>query len=212
MNQFVFQPNVMDIPDLESFLEAKEAMPLPMMDGLLTAIAIGPEIIMPSEWFPLIFGGEPELESEKQAGAVFGTVMEWYNGILRALSDAPEEYEPFLSCDEDGEAVFEDWALGFLAGMELRSKAWAPLFKSEEYSMYLSPIIVHMPGETDPDLYNMVCETLREDPLRLADSVLQIDCFWKQARQYFQGRTKIGRNDPCFCRSGKKFKKCCGTN
>jgi SWIM/SEC-C metal-binding protein len=24
--------------------------------------------------------------------------------------------------------------------------------------------------------------------------------------------TKIGRNDPCICGSGKKFKKCCGAN
>jgi len=24
-----------------------------------------------------------------------------------------------------------------------------------------------------------------------------------------KGRMKIGRNDPCPCRSGKKFKKCC---
>jgi uncharacterized protein YecA (UPF0149 family) len=24
------------------------------------------------------------------------------------------------------------------------------------------------------------------------------------------GRQKIGRNDPCPCGSGKKFKKCCG--
>jgi uncharacterized protein YecA (UPF0149 family) len=23
-------------------------------------------------------------------------------------------------------------------------------------------------------------------------------------------QNKIGRNDPCFCGSGKKFKKCCG--
>lgn len=23
---------------------------------------------------------------------------------------------------------------------------------------------------------------------------------------------KVGRNDPCFCGSGKKFKKCCGKN
>ena len=23
---------------------------------------------------------------------------------------------------------------------------------------------------------------------------------------------KVGRNDPCTCGSGKKFKKCCGTN
>lgn len=25
-------------------------------------------------------------------------------------------------------------------------------------------------------------------------------------------RKKIGRNDPCPCGSGKKFKKCCGSN
>lgn len=25
-----------------------------------------------------------------------------------------------------------------------------------------------------------------------------------------QFRAKIGRNDPCPCRSGKKYKKCCG--
>jgi uncharacterized protein len=25
-------------------------------------------------------------------------------------------------------------------------------------------------------------------------------------------RTKIGRNDPCLCGSGKKYKKCCGLN
>jgi uncharacterized protein YecA (UPF0149 family) len=24
-------------------------------------------------------------------------------------------------------------------------------------------------------------------------------------------RTKIGRNDPCPCGSGKKYKRCCGT-
>lgn len=212
MNYFASEPSVMDIPELESFLEEKEAMPLSMMDGLLTAIAVGPEMIMPSEWFLLIFRGEPELDSEKQAEAVFGAIMEWYNGILKALSEAPEEYEPFLSCDEGGEVVFADWALGFLAGMELRAKAWAPLFKSEAHSMYLTPIIIHMPEETDPDLYNMVYETLREDPLRLADSVIHIDRFWKQTRQYYQGRTKIGRNDPCFCGSEKKFKKCCGAN
>jgi hypothetical protein len=27
-----------------------------------------------------------------------------------------------------------------------------------------------------------------------------------------RGTTKIGRNDPCLCGSGKKYKKCCGTS
>ncbi|MCC2646713.1 MAG: hypothetical protein K0R02_778 [Rickettsiaceae bacterium] len=26
---------------------------------------------------------------------------------------------------------------------------------------------------------------------------------------YERGMPKIGRNDPCFCGSGKKYKKCC---
>jgi preprotein translocase subunit SecA len=28
--------------------------------------------------------------------------------------------------------------------------------------------------------------------------------------QPFKGNDKVGRNDPCPCGSGKKFKKCCG--
>jgi uncharacterized protein YecA (UPF0149 family) len=29
---------------------------------------------------------------------------------------------------------------------------------------------------------------------------------------YTRGKPKIGRNNPCPCGSGKKFKKCCGKN
>ncbi|MBA1334938.1 MAG: hypothetical protein HPY66_0559 [Firmicutes bacterium] len=40
------------------------------------------------------------------------------------------------------------------------------------------------------------------------------ETFNKTLRQYTemvnQTRTKIGRNDPCPCGSGKKYKKCCG--
>ena len=32
------------------------------------------------------------------------------------------------------------------------------------------------------------------------------------AQTYRRSEPKIGRNDPCSCGSGKKYKKCCGTN
>ena len=41
-------------------------------------------------------------------------------------------------------------------------------------------------------------------------AVRSIDRFFEQTRSFFEGGTKVGRNDPCFCGSGKKFKKCCG--
>jgi preprotein translocase subunit SecA len=31
-------------------------------------------------------------------------------------------------------------------------------------------------------------------------------------QQVVRGAAKIGRNDPCPCGSGKKYKKCCGAN
>ena len=31
-----------------------------------------------------------------------------------------------------------------------------------------------------------------------------------QARQPITAEQKVGRNDPCICGSGKKYKKCCG--
>jgi len=30
-------------------------------------------------------------------------------------------------------------------------------------------------------------------------------------RPYVRAEPKVGRNDPCVCGSGKKFKKCCGS-
>lgn len=189
------------------------------MDGFLTAIAIGPELIRPSEWLPYITGGqEPEFKSQNQAQAFFGSVMEWYNGILQTLSQAPEEYEPYIYDNIFGEPIFSDWAEGFLIGVSLRQEAWNALKNSIEFGQHFTPILAHMPdlekggfliGEK---AYAEVHETLKNDETILPNSVIQIDRFWKQTRKYYEGRTKIGRNEPCFCGSGKKFKKCCAAN
>jgi uncharacterized protein YecA (UPF0149 family) len=54
----------------------------------------------------------------------------------------------------------------------------------------------------------------------LPAAVIAIDQFWKgrrrgavpPTRQTVSGSTaKVGRNDPCPCSSGKKYKRCCGT-
>jgi uncharacterized protein len=48
--------------------------------------------------------------------------------------------------------------------------------------------------------------------------LVNIHAFWLPLRQAIYERetsqrlrTKVGRNDPCLCGSGKKFKKCCGS-
>jgi len=47
---------------LDAFLSSDQSPPDSMMlsdlDGFLTAIAVGPELVMPSEWLPVIWGDD----------------------------------------------------------------------------------------------------------------------------------------------------------
>lgn len=48
---------------------------------------------------------------------------------------------------------------------------------------------------------------MREPPLPLADENWNVIA---DSVQPYLAPPKVGRNDPCPCGSGKKFKKCCG--
>ena len=57
-----------DLDALDDYLMSDHApddsMGLSDLDGFLTGVVVGPELILPSEWLPVIWGGaEPEFET-----------------------------------------------------------------------------------------------------------------------------------------------------
>jgi Uncharacterised protein family (UPF0149) len=81
-----------DLEALDKFLMSdrapQDSMMLSELDGFLTGIAIGPELVRPSEWLPLIWGGEaPEFANLDEANAILGSIMARYNEILREIAD-----------------------------------------------------------------------------------------------------------------------------
>jgi uncharacterized protein len=57
---------------LDRFLMSDRSPPDSMMlsdlDGFLSGIAVGPELVLPSEWLPLVWDGEaPEFADESEA-------------------------------------------------------------------------------------------------------------------------------------------------
>lgn len=192
------------------------------LDGFLTAIAIGPELILPREWVPLIWGiNEPVFESDDDAQEVLGAVMNCYNAILLALARDPSTYEPILRANDDGELIAKDWAEGFLMGVALRRDAWEPMLVSDN-AMTLMPILVL---GNEAALASLNADAEDEDLLRSActeeldQTVVAIDRFWKRRRRLegdrdgthsATGGPKVGRNQICPCGSGRKFKHCCG--
>src|SRR5260221_11031106 len=80
---------------LSSDRSPPDSMGLSDLDGFLTAVAIGPELVMPSEWLPIVWGGEePVFADDGEAQAVIGGIMSRYHAILRDV--AAGDVDPML--------------------------------------------------------------------------------------------------------------------
>src|SRR5215212_2748739 len=90
-----------DLDALDLFLASdaspEHCMQISDLDGFLAGVAIGPELVPPSEWLPEVWGGEePVFADAEQARSIIGTIMGRYNEIVRGLDGDPEAYAPIL--------------------------------------------------------------------------------------------------------------------
>ena len=86
-----------DLDALDDYLMSDRApddsMGLSDLDGFLTGIVVGPELIMPSEWLPVIWGGEePIFQTDDEMRTVLGTIMERYNEIAACLNSDQDDF------------------------------------------------------------------------------------------------------------------------
>jgi uncharacterized protein len=193
-------------------------MSLEMLDGFFTALIIGPELVAPSEYFPVIWradnGSGPDWDSPEQAQHVFNLLTKHWNAIAaRRLVSA--EHCPMI--DNFGIAMRgEEWADGFVAGIEMRKDAWGPIFDDRRADQVVMPILA-LCGHTPKEVQVQLTAEMRDGILeQLPATVQMIAAYWRAPNLGFPRRepprsTKVGRNEPCPCGSGKKFKKCCGS-
>ena len=190
------------------------------LDGFLTAIVSGPIAIPPSEWLPEVWGEfEPDWESEELFIAVISMLMRHMNGIANTLMESPLDFEPlFLEriVDNRSYTIVDEWCEGYLRGLNLSPEPWHA--GGEEMIKLLSPIYAFT-GVTDWRGHDG-SEQDREDIQRtIPAKVREIHAYWLSRRTeepleaaatpFKHSEIHVGRNDPCPCGSGKKYKKCC---
>ncbi len=116
-------------PDaLGAFLMSDRApegsMGLSDLDGFLAGIAVGPELLPPSGWLPVIWSGaEPGFGSVKEARDILGTIMGRQDGVIRRFNTAPDGFDPVFREGHGGQAVIMDRTAGILDAVELRPEA-----------------------------------------------------------------------------------------
>jgi uncharacterized protein len=205
----------------------KHSMNLEKLDGFLAALICGPDTVLPSEYLPVIWGDDIVLEDTFNAQPLLhdflALIMRHWNVIVDTLHSG-DIYLPLLLEDEDGISHANDWAAGFLRGMELRKRDWADLLNDEQHGGWLVPIFAlaheNSLDEVMRPYQEPVSAEMREKLIAGAAAGLRGIYSHFQAKHLQENQLrsttvrrvtpKIGRNDPCPCGSGKKFKQCCG--
>ena len=202
-----------------------KAMNVEQLDGFFAALIAGPEIVMPSEYYVEVFGGEMsdacEFGSLDEANEILGLMMRHWNTIAAALNK-DEVYGPILMQDKNGVAHGNDWAHGFMRGTLMRHDGWVELVNDEEQGGCMVPIfMLHYEHDTDPKMRpKPISPEQREDVIvHMAAGLLQAYRYFRAQQQpeagahtseHRRSTPKVGRNEPCPCGSGKKYKRCCG--
>jgi uncharacterized protein len=224
-----------ELDELDQFLLSEatcdETMLLDTLDGYLTAIVIGPTTIPPSQWLPGVWGSTeddgPRYESAEQAQRILELVMRHMNGIIWTLQHDPEAFDPLLSSmtyegDPREYVDGEMWSHGFMCGIDLCREDWQPLIDDPSAKEALHPIYLLGADELTAAEEELTLRPAQREELtgQIAGSVSAMYRFWLPRRKtqhaslvastYRRDEPKPGRNDPCPCGSGKKFKKCCG--
>jgi uncharacterized protein len=109
----------------------------------LTGVIVGPELIAPSEWLPIIWGdADPEFETEDEMRVILGTIMGRYNEVAACFNRDPDEFDPIFWEGPEGEVIASDWAGGFLDAVALRPEAWIPLMEDDRAGILLAPLFL----------------------------------------------------------------------
>ncbi|MDB5407566.1 MAG: hypothetical protein JWL84_2478, partial [Rhodospirillales bacterium] len=203
---------------LRGFLDSDQVpettMNLEALDGFFSALAAGPAPVPAAEYLPQVWGdaavgGKPVYADAAQQEYVEKLLDRYRETIARRVAENVA-VEPFLFDDDRGDELARDWGGGFMLGVALRPRAWAPLTRHRSAGRLTGAIIALY----DDDPEDPLTVDLRRDLVEtLPEIVLDIANFWRDPSHGLAQpirSEKIGRNDPCPCGSGKKYKKCCG--
>jgi yecA family protein len=210
---------------LSHFLDQNCDYSLNELHALLTAIISGPSLIMASEWMGFIGLSDFDFPSEKEAENIYSDIMAFYNSIAKELENGT--HQPLLTINNRKHTTDEIyqanqiWAHAYMAIADWDQENWIDSSENE-IAVLLLPLL------TLTKLENLIekksnarknSSSLDDDRKKmiaiLPRTINEIYLFWftRRKEESFTSQDsiihRIKNSDPCFCGSGKQYRKCC---
>jgi len=191
---------------------------LPMFDGYCSAIVSGPATILPSVWFEDLWGQfPPEWQDEEEVIYFMDLVSRHMNNLIDLLTHQPESVYPLWDNSDKGNRRMdiEFWASGYARGMALAIEDWH--IDDPTTAAALDDILLLCDELEFSDLLQKPAPAFDQHAEKIAPAIRQVYRYWYNVRANTpddqiplrRKAHKIGRNEPCPCGSGKKYKQCC---
>lgn len=201
------------------------ALSLEGVDGLFCALVAAPVLVLPSDYLPVIFGDGPAeggaFRDLADAQETMSLLTRYWNSIAHDFEHETVHLAYLEEPAIDGISG-RAWARGYLRGTRLAPEGWNRIFRDEREALLLT--IPAVAGEVDPAWPSEPLTRERSDELlqHMFAGAARAYRYFKQDRlsharaaepsePYERTGPKFGRNAPCPCGSGKKYKRCCGS-
>lgn len=185
------------------------------MDGYLTGTLVTPELEV-SDWIADLWTGIPPVIDEARMKQALAAVLTRRKAIEANLQKGWPAYQP--SFCERGKKADHDrvrkWMKGFYRAMKLHADYWSDLADDERTATFVALLVGFI--ETDEPIEERDdAGAIRDEHAELLPRAL---VGMRKLALMRDGNatalrslqaSKVGRNDPCPCGSGKKYKRCC---
>jgi uncharacterized protein len=180
-----------------------DCMNLTAAHGLMTSVVIGPRLIMPSRWLPVLFGerGEQRVKyiNIRHARKINELVMGMYNEIVKEFTEYDGEYFlPLLAMEGQDlrQAAFlslKEWCGGFMEGVIMELEAWSQLTEDDENSWLMDTLLLFGTHEGLKEAERLSDDQVFKKMLELPEALVEIYLYWLERREY---DAPVGYGDP----------------
>ena len=138
------------------------------LEGYLFGLAMTPGILLPSQWLPVIFGGDmPIFDTLDQAEEMNTCLIQVYNKLVANFHDDKLPFPFDLNAlDNDAIDILYGWVSGFEEALALSDELWDPEeydYLPEDEAQQLYHSLMTIEGLVDPSEVTEFFENMPEE-------------------------------------------------